>query len=313
MLTYLLFSLGLLMLVFGGDWLVKGAVAIAERSGIPPLVIGLTIVAFGTSAPELVISLKAALTNQGGIAVGNVVGSNIANVLLVLGVPALFSTITGSEKGMKTTLSFLIAVTIMFMVMMYYGPINRSDGLMLLVALGLFLSLQFNAARRHQHEVDDYHDELGEIPTSMGVILSYLIGGLVLLPIGASIAVDSAADIARAWNVSEEVIGLTIVAIGTSLPELVTGIMAARHNNTSVAVGNIIGSNLFNIAAIMGVTATVVDVPVGTHILSFDMWVMLFTTILLIALPIFHLELRRMAGLVLTGSYVAYLVITAAF
>ena len=139
-----------------------------------------------------------------------------------------------------------------------------------------------------------------------------MLAGLVALPVGAALTVDAAVEIATRWNISKEVIGLTIVAIGTSLPELATGIMAARQNNASVAVGNVIGSNLFNIAAIMGVTATVTNVPVGQHIIIFDMWVMLAATLLLIALPVFKVTLKRKAGIVLTGAYLAYLVVTAA-
>ncbi len=314
MLVYLLFVIGLVLLVVGGDWLVKGAVGLAEKLSIPPLIIGLTIVAFGTSAPELVISLRAALSGNGGIAVGNVVGSNIANVLLVLGVPALFATIACAEKGLKPSLFFMIGLTIVFMLQMAYGPINRIDGLLLLVCLAAFLTQQFLAARRHTKDSsdDDYKDEVGDIPSSNLIIGLYMLAGLAALPSGAALTVDAAVDIAMRWNISEEVIGLTIVAIGTSLPELATGIMAARQNNASVAVGNVIGSNLFNIAAIMGVTATVTNVPVGQHIINFDMWVMLTATLLLIALPVFKVTLKRGDGIVLTGAYLAYLVVTAA-
>jgi cation:H+ antiporter len=314
MLVYLLFILGLVLLVVGGDWLVKGSVGLAEKLSIPPLIIGLTIVAFGTSAPELVISLRAALSGNGGIAVGNVVGSNIANVLLVLGVPALFASIACVEKGIKTSLFFLIGLTVAFMLQMAYGPINRIDGLLLLTCLAAFLTQQILAARRHKKSEAgaDYKEEVGNIPQSGLIISGFMAAGLIALPLGATFTVDSAVDIATRWNISKEVIGLTIVAIGTSLPELATGIMAARQKNASVAVGNIIGSNLFNIAAIMGVTATVTNVPVGDHIINFDMWVMLAVTLLLIALPVFKVTLGRAAGCVLTVAYVAYLFTTAA-
>ena len=314
MFVYLLFIFGLVLLVVGGDWLVKGAVGLAEKLSIPPLIIGLTIVAFGTSAPELVISLRAALSGNGGIAVGNVVGSNIANVLLVLGVPALFASIACAEKDLKTSLFFLIGLTVVFMLQMTYGPINRIDGLLLLVCLVAFLTQQILAARRHQKSSSDevYKEEVGSVPTNNLIIGGFMISGLIALPLGATFTVDSAVEIATRWNISKEVIGLTVVAIGTSLPELATGIMAARQNNASVAVGNIIGSNLFNIAAIMGITATVTNVPVGAHIINFDMWVMLGATLLLIALPIFKVTLKRRAGLVLTAAYLAYLLTTAA-
>lgn len=312
MLVYLLFCTGLVMLLFGGDWLVKGAVGLAEKLSIPPLIIGLTVVAFGTSAPELVVSLKAALSQNGGIAVGNVVGSNIANVLLVLGVPAIFSAIGCADKGMKTNLTFLIILTIIFMAQMMNGPLDRLDGLVLLLGLVAFLGKQFVSAKRHKDDLaEDYKDEVGTVPQKLWLVALLLVAGIITLPLGASITVDAAVEIAQRWNLSDEVIGLTIVAIGTSLPELATGIMAARHNNTSVAVGNVIGSNLFNIAAIMGITAAVAPVPVGQHILNFDMWIMLGTTLLLVALPVFKVTLGRKSGMALAGSYVLYLVVTA--
>ncbi|MEM8749735.1 MAG: calcium/sodium antiporter [Pseudomonadota bacterium] len=313
--VYLLFAIGLALLVFGGEWLIKGSVAVAERLGIAPLIIGLTIVAFGTSAPELVISLRAALSGNGGIAVGNVVGSNIANVLLVLGVPLLFSSIYCADKGMKTTLTFLIGVTVLFMVQMWNGPITRFDGIILLLCLAAFLYMQFLSARK-QKAADlaaDIHDEIGEPPQNGWLAAGYVIAGLLALPAGAALCVDAAVEIASRWGVPDEVVGLTIVAIGTSLPELATSITAARHGNTSVAVGNVIGSNLFNIAAIMGVTAAATNVPIGEHILQFDMWVMLAATLFLIALPVFKVSLGRKAGLVLCAVYLIYLGITATF
>lgn len=314
MLIYFFFLIGLVLLVLGGDWLVKGAVALAERLNISPLIIGLTIVAFGTSAPELVISLKSALTGNPGVAVGNVVGSNIANVFLVLGVPALLATIYCSSKDLRFTLYLLLFTTALFCVELYLAPLNRLSGLLLLVCLAVFLGKQYLTARQ-QNEDDsepDYLDEVGELPKSLAVTLAFLAAGLVALPLGANIAVNAAVEIATVWNVSDEVIGLTIVAIGTSLPELATGIMAARHGNASVGIGNVIGSNFFNIAAIMGITAVVAgSVPVGDHIVSFDMGVMVIATIFLATITLAGFALNRMAGIVLLGAYTIYLIATA--
>ncbi len=315
MLVYVIFTAGLIGLMLGGDWLVKGSVGLAEKLNIPPLIIGLTIVAFGTSAPELVISLKAALSGSGGLAVGNVVGSNIANVLLVLGVPALIATINCEQSGAMRTLTFLVGVTLAFMLQLAFGPVERIDGFLLLVCLAAFLFIQFRTAKAHRKTgeeavEDDYHDEIGTVPTSNLLIAGLMIAGLIALPIGASVAVDAAVEIAERWAVPHEIIGLTIVAIGTSLPELATGIMAARQGNASVALGNVIGSNFFNIAAIMGITALVAPVPVGDHIIHFDMWVMLATTLLLVALTAFHIGISKGLGLVLTLAYAAYLLLT---
>ncbi|MEL6505353.1 MAG: calcium/sodium antiporter [Pseudomonadota bacterium] len=311
MLIYLLFVVGLVVLVFGGEWLVKGSVGLAERLNISPLIIGLTIVAFGTSAPELVISLQSALSGNPGVAVGNIVGSNIANVFLVLGVPAMIATIYCSSKDLRFTLYLLLATTALFCVELVLAPIGRIAGLLLLVCLAIFLGKQFLTARQ-QNEDPDYLDEVGELPKSLGVTIALLLVGLVALPVGASVAVNAAVDIARVWNVSDEVIGLTIVAIGTSLPELATGIMAARQGNASVGIGNVIGSNFFNIAAIMGITAVVAgNVPVGDHIVSFDMGIMIVATIFLAVVTLAGFAINRLAGAVLFGAYCIYLVATA--
>ncbi|MFD0915662.1 calcium/sodium antiporter [Pseudahrensia aquimaris] len=316
MLAYPLFAIGLFFLVYGGDWLVKGSVGLAERLSIPPLIIGLTIVAFGTSAPELVISLNAALGGAGGLAVGNVVGSNIANVLLVLGAPALITPIIFADHGVKRSLIFLVITTVIFMGMLATGTLGRLFGLVLLVMLASFLYMQYRdamsqkAADAAAAAEDDYLDEVGEVPTETRTIVIYILMGLIALPLAAHVTVSAATDIALQWGVSEAVIGLTIVAIGTSLPELATGISAARQGNASVGVGNVIGSNLFNIAAIMGITATVIPVGVAAHIINFDMWVMFVATLFLIALPLLNIKIDKGMGALLLGFFSVYILAT---
>ena len=234
------------------------------------------------------------------------------NVLLVLGIPALIAPIRSQDDTIRSTVFFLIGVTMVFMLELFTSPLSRFDGLMLLLFLAVFLFQQFANARKASEPSDDYHDEIGEVPSQPKVILALLIAGLIALPIGATLTVDSAVEIARRWMVSEDIIGLTIVAIGTSLPELATGIMAAKHNNASVGLGNVVGSNLFNIAAIMGVTATVAgSVPVGAHIIGFDMWVMLAATLFLFALCFTKLSITRTGGALMTGAYLVYLIATA--
>ncbi|EFL90578.1 calcium/sodium antiporter [Ahrensia sp. R2A130] len=314
MLVYLLLALGLVLLVFGGDWLVKGAVGLANRYGISPLIIGLTIVAFGTSAPELVVSLDAAWIGKGGLAVGNVVGSNIANVLLVLSVPAFFAALNSGEDDTRVTLGFLAVMTIGFMIALQGGEVSQISGLILLAGLFLFLGQQFLAARKQSanDDMSGIEDEVGEIPTDTKRIAMLLIAGALTLPLAAWLTVDNAVAIATIWNVPEEIIGLTIVAIGTSLPELATSIQAARQGNSSVAIGNVIGSNLFNIAAIMGITAAVAGpIPVASHVVTFDIWIMAAATVFLIALTMFKgVRIGKRIGGVLLASYVAYLVAT---
>lgn len=315
MLVYLLLGIGLALLLLGGDWLVKGAVGLATKLQIPALIIGLTIVAFGTSAPELLVSLRAAMSGNSGLALGNVVGSNIANVLLVLGLPALFAAIVCKDDGIRANMVILSAVTVLFIAMLMIGPLSRLDGIILLTVLIAFLAYQFMQMRRQQSVakvalVDVSLDDVGEIPTSGLKVAAFLIAGLIALPVAAELTVRSAITIAEIWGVPADVIGLTIVAIGTSLPELATAIMAARAASTSVLIGSVIGSNLFNIAAILGITALVVPLPASEHIMEFDIWIMLAVTAVLGIIAVTKLTIGRMLGAVLFGGYLAYLVAT---
>ena len=320
MMDYLVLIAGLALLLIGGDVLVRGAVGLAEKLNIPPLIIGLTIVSFGTSAPELFISVGAALDDAGGLAVGNVVGSNIANVLLVLGVPALIYPCACKEDGIGRNLLVLLGITIVFMGMMSKGRLEYYDGAILFGLLILYLYAQFTNATKIRSEfktslevddnIADYSDEISHVPTRGWVIGLLLLIGIIMLPLGANFTVDSASNIARSWHVSDEVIGLTVVAIGTSLPELATTLMAVFRNNASVALGNVVGSNIFNIAAIMGITALVVPIPVGGSIIQFDMWMMLATTILIALLTHYGKTINFFGGLVMSTTYVSYIAYT---
>ncbi len=307
---YLFLVAGLAILLVGGDTLVRGAVGLSERLAIPPLIIGLTIVSLGTSAPELFISVRAALHDAGGIAIGNVVGSNIANVFLVLGLPAVIKATCLREDTIGRNLIVMLGITVVFMGMMLKGTLEHYDGAILLGLLILFLWEQYRSAilaRAVATPEPDYHDEVGNIPASGWVAGALLAAGLVALPIGAKFTVDAATNIALQWQVSEEVIGLTIVAIGTSLPELAATLMAVLRNESSVALGNIVGSNIFNIAAIMGITAIIVPIPVGANILLIDMWVMLGATILIAVLAHYRMTIAKAGGLAMLGFYAAYI------
>lgn len=309
MLVYILLVLGLGILVLGGDILVRGAVAIAERFSISPLIIGLTIVSFGTSAPELFISVQAALAGSGGLSIGNVVGSNIANVLLVLGLPALIAAQGVKEDGIGRNILVMLAITVVFMGMLATGSLGRLFGIILLVLLGLFLLDQYRASIKN-NEVPDYLDEVGEPPSSGKIAALYLIAGLLLLPVGAYLTVDSASTIAANLGVSEEIIGLTVVAIGTSLPELAASMMAVIRGSGNLAIGNVVGSNIFNIAAIMGVTAVITTVPVGANIVSYDMWIMLAASLFLALVAYFWHEINRWMGLVMLALYTTYIALS---
>ena len=306
MLAYFLLVVGLLILVIGGDILVRGAVSIAERFNISPLIIGLTIVSLGTSAPELFISVQAALAGTGGLAIGNVVGSNIANVLLVLGLPALIAAQGVKEDGIIRNILVMLGITIVFMGMLASGNLGFAYGLILLVLLTLFLWDQYQSAIKSK-EIPDYHDEVGEGPSSAWLAALFLLIGIVLLPVGAQLTVDNAHTIALNWGLSDEIIGLTVVAIGTSLPELAASMMAVIRGNSNLAIGNVVGSNIFNIAAIMGITLIITPVPVGENIIHIDMWVMLAVSLLLGGIAYFMNAITRWMGLVMLALYTSYI------
>ncbi|MEM8700344.1 MAG: calcium/sodium antiporter [Pseudomonadota bacterium] len=323
---YISLAGGLVVLIIAGDVLVRGSVGVAQRLGIPNLVIGLTIVAFGTSAPELVISLKAALEDAGGIAIGNVVGSNIANVLLVLGMPALIAATPCGEDGATRNAMFMVAVTVVFIGLCFFTPIGLTAGIVLLVLLAMFLTASTITARRHRKEQrsisaasagaavadaelvdDDTLDDVEDVPDSPWIALVYIVLGLVGLPLGAHFTITGATDIASHWGVSEAVIGLTVIALGTSLPELATTVMAAIRQHGAVAIGNVIGSNIFNLLAIIGITAVVVPIDVPPEVLKLDVWVMLACAVLLAVLSAFRICLGKISGLAMTAAYMLYI------
>ena len=307
-LDILALALGLAALVFAGDKLVAGAVALAERLRISPLVIGLTIVAFGTSAPELFISLEAALGGQPGLAIGNVVGSNIANVLLVLGAPALISAVRCHENGISISNWAMIGLTAAFMAVLSTGEITRLEAFLLFAGLLAFLAYQAIAARSGRLPAPDYADEVDVAGLGKRGIAIALLIGIVGLPIGAHFTIVGASGIAERFGVSDAVIGLTVVAIGTSLPELITTLVAAIRRTNDIAIGNVVGSNVFNIAAIMGITGMVVPIEVPAQVAGYDMWVMAGATILLVALATFRATIGRIGGTLMLASYAAYLI-----
>ncbi|MBD8876108.1 calcium/sodium antiporter [Roseibium polysiphoniae] len=316
---------GLVVLIIAGDILVRGSVGIAQRLGIPNLVIGLTIVAFGTSAPELVISLKAALSGSGGIAIGNVVGSNIANVLLVLGMPALIAATPCGEDGATKNAIFMVAISVVFTILCFFSPIGLMGSLILLALLAVFLGDSARAALQHRkerkaaaataaeaQEDNDDDDELEDVegvPDAVAVAGVYIVLGLIGLPLGAHFTINGATSVAQDWGVSDAVIALTVIALGTSLPELATTVMAAIRQHGAVAIGNVIGSNVFNLLAIIGITTAIVPVEVPAEILKLDIWVMLACAVLLLVLAAKKICLGRMSGFVLTAAYVLYITV----
>ncbi len=308
MLAYLFLVIGLIILIIGGDILVRGAVSVAERFSISPLIIGLTIVSLGTSAPELFISVQAALAGSGGLAIGNVVGSNIANILLVLGLPALIAAQNVKEDGIGKNIFVMLGITVIFMGMLSTGSMGLFFGIILVGLLTLFLRDQYKSSIK-SNETPDYHDEVGEGPSSPKIAALFLLIGIIMLPIGAQITVDNAHVIALDWGLSDEIIGLTVVAIGTSLPELAASMMAVIRGNSNLAIGNVVGSNIFNIAAIMGITLIIIPVPVGEHIIHLDMWVMFGVSVLLGIIAFFKDAITRSMGLVMLALYATYIAV----
>lgn len=307
---FLFIALGFVILLLAGDILVRGAVNLALRLGIPALLVSLTIVSFGTSAPELFIAIGSVLEGAPGLALGNVVGSNTANVLLVLGVPALIAGIHCADTDSHRSYVMMLGVTAIFIVACFLGPLTWVHGLVLLAVLAVVLLGQAREAQAHRKAGEDEEEPEGADPSMPGWrIALYLVLGLVGLPFGADLLVDSAVDIAEDFGVSEEVIGLTLVAIGTSLPELATTVVAALRRQSDVALGNVIGSNVFNLLAIIGAASLFGTIPVSPGVLQFDLWVMLAASLILIPFVIFRKKIGRIAGLGLTGLYVAYLLI----
>lgn len=308
---FLIAGLGLVILLLAGDVLVRGAVNLALRVGIPALLVSLTIVAFGTSAPELLIAIDAVIEGAPGLAIGNVVGSNTANVLLVLGVPALLAGLAASTSDSRESFNYMIAGSLLFIGLSFFGPLTWWHGLILIAFLLFALLRTARDALRHAsgapHEGEE--DLEGVDPKMRGwKIATFLILGLIGLPLGASLLVDSSTNIARSFGVSETVIGLTLVAVGTSLPELATTVMAAFRREADVAIGNVIGSNMFNLTAIIGAAALVGPIPVPASFLTFDLWVMLACSLLIAPIVYKNLAIGRGMGIALTLAYAGYIV-----
>ncbi|WP_373005955.1 calcium/sodium antiporter [Hyphomonas sp.] len=321
--TYLMVLGGLVLLFIGGEALVRGSVSVARKLNISELVIGLTLVGFGTSVPELVTSLRAIDQNAVGIAVGNVVGSNIANVLLVLGVAAMIRPILTNPRALARDGLIMLAVTALLCALIWFDLFSRPVGIALLGALFVYLTYSFVADQRRDNEAAVMHVAEGEaVEARYGLFLGLVIAvaGLVGVVFGARLLVDGGVVIARDFGISETIIGLTIVAIGTSLPELVTSVVAAYRGKSDVALGNIIGSNIFNVLGILGVTAVVHPFSVrgdisaeamsqGHHasIISFeDIGALILSVFLLMLFAITGKQIARWEGVVLLLAYALY-------
>ena len=303
-----LLILGLAALTFGAEGLVRGSASLAIRLGLTPLIIGLTIVAFGTSTPELVVSLGASLNNQADISIGNVVGSNIFNIGIILGLTALLCPVKVSLQVIKHDCPIMIAVSLLSLFLITKGTISRLTGIALFTALVAYTGFTIWLARKGvSSEIEQqFHDGVPSQSKSLYRDLLFIGGGLLLLVAGSRLLVVSATDIARLIGISEAVIGLTIIAAGTSMPELATSIVAALRRQPDIAVGNVVGSNIFNILGILGV-ASIAKPLSASGITKLDLWVMVAFSIALLPLLYTNLKLQRWEGGLLLFGYGAYL------
>lgn len=304
---------GLLLLVAGGDALVRGSVTIARKLGISELMIGLTLVGFGTSTPELVTSIEAALVGSPGIAVGNVVGSNIANILLILGVAAVIYPLACDPAAIRRDGKALIAAALCCVALTLYGELAPLPGVMFVLLLLGYVTYTYRKEKRshsasaemHRAETQLVEPTTGNLPLALAMAA----GGIGLTIYGAHLLVTGSIALAQSYGISETVIGLTIVAVGTSLPELVTSIVAALRRNSAIALGNVIGSNIYNIWFILGVTAVIKPIPVPESIMALDIWVMLAVTLLLLGVTWFRHRISRLSGTVFLALYVGYILL----
>jgi len=311
MVTYILLFVGLIFLFFGGEVLLRGALVLAKRFGISELVIGLTIVGFGTSMPELLVSLQAAWIGQPDISIGNVVGSNIANILLILGASALVYPLSCTPAMVFRDGSIMIAFTILFIVLGNLGVIAFPSGLILFLCLLAYLSFTYWNETRNNVPSAELRIQEAELlkPKEQSILLGivYCMAGLGLLIWGSNLLVENAVLIAKTLGMSERFIGLTLVAVGTSLPELATSLVASFRGNANVAVGNVIGSNIFNLLGIIGITAMVHPIAVSPAIIQMDFWIMLAVSIGLLPFLWTGWKLNRIEGGIFLVVYVVYI------
>ena len=303
LLQFFFLVLGFVMLVKGADWFVDGAAGIADKFGIPQLVIGLTIVAMGTSAPEAAVSIASALKGNAGITIGNVVGSNIMNILVILGITAVITTIAVAKSTVRIEIPYMLFITALMMVFGYTdGTINFVEGILLWVAFIVYLVYLFRMAMKNKEVTEDDEEKK---PVWMLLLLAVV--GVVLVVKGSDVTVDAATKIAQAAGLTERIIGLTIVAFGTSLPELVTSVSAARKGKADIAIGNIVGSNIFNILFVVGTTALITPV-IFEKTFMIDSVIAIAAGVLLWLGVFKDQKLKRPVGIVMLISYAAYFV-----
>ncbi len=301
---------GIFLLVYGGNWMIDGAVYIAKKFGIPPLVVGFTIVAMGTSLPELVVSVFANLRGSGGLAIGNVIGSNIANILMVIGLTAGVISFKSAKasRELKRDLGMMLLCTVLLAGALLYGQIDKMLGFAMIALLLGYIGYQYRGAKQGGDQGEDL-----EIPEFAHHLMPYILlfAGLISITVGAEFLVRGAKLSATVVGVPEDVIALSVIAFGTSLPELSTCLIAARKGLFDIVFGNIIGSNVFNVLMILGITSAITPIAAGTfsaQLVQFDIWVALGVSVLFTVLMIIFGRINRVAGWLFFAGYIAYIV-----
>lgn len=311
--SFALLIAGIVVLIVAGDLLVRGAAALARHWGIPALIVGLTIVAFGTSAPELVVSIQAVIKGTSQLASGNVVGSNIANVLLALGLPALLMAVPTNMPGVGRNALIALAATLIFIGLAFLGnPLSVWQGAILFAGIVTYLVYMFRLAKQGAEdpilaEMTEIEEGENGLPTNVLYSGLFVIIGLIGLVIGGDLIVENAVKIAGGLGVSETIIGLTIVAIGTSLPEVATVMVAAYRGHSEVAIGNVLGSNIFNLFAVMGAASLAGPVSINPTLFVFDFWVMLAAMVVLFIFVMRRIPIGRLTGIAFLVAYALYL------
>lgn len=309
--AYIILLIGFLFLIKGADFFVEGASSIAKKFNIPSLIIGLTIVAFGTSAPEAAVSITAAIGGQNEMAIANVVGSNIFNILFVVGVTAMIRPIYVQKSTIIKEFPFLLLSSIVLAILAYdvkfqgYNEniLTRADGLIFIALFIIFIYYLVDMAINSNDETNEENYKIMPLPKS----ILFSIGGLLGIIIGGDFVVNSASDIAMSWGMSENLVGLTIVAVGTSLPELATSIIAAKKGESDIAIGNAVGSNIFNILFVLGVSSYISNVPVQVEAFT-DMFVMIVSTLIVYFLAISTRKISKVEGMIINLLYIAYFI-----
>lgn len=295
------------LLYFGAEWMVRGSSTMAMRLGMQPVIVGLTIVAFGTSAPELLVSVDAAMAHQSGIAIGNVVGSNFFNILVILGITAIFHPVLVDKRLLKADIPLMILATILFVILFYDGHLERWEGIVLLIGMGLYL---FSTIYFGNRSAKKLKIELPKAPEKGNIYIDigFLLLGLSLLVVGSRLLVIGGVNIAKIWGVSDAIIGLTIVSVGTSLPELATSIMAAIRGKSELAIGNAIGSNMFNILGVAGVSSVIF--PIHSLVIGNIEFIFLIASALLLwPLAYTSGKLIKWEGALLLAIYIFYMIL----